>query len=200
MFNQYNSFQEALLNLTVPLCLMGLFISISINFLLYDEDDAVDSYKKSPVETFSMTGFTLLLYGVVVKKIGYYQTSDFTHLLSYIGVVIFVLSTAFNIIGRFYLGSNWSNQVRLKQQHTFIQTGPYNIVRHPLYASIIWMIYAAGLIYANYLVIILNTIIFIPIMTFRANQEEKVLITKFPIYTTYKRTTGQFFPKVWRLK
>src|SRR5689334_8939936 len=36
---------------------------------------------------------------------------------------------------RFYLGSNWSAYITLGLDHKLIRTGPYAIVRHPIYSG-----------------------------------------------------------------
>ena len=62
------------------------------------------------------------------------------------------------------------------------------------------MIYAVGILCSNYLVIILNTVVFIPFMYYRAKQEEKELIKTFKEYKKYRKETGMFFPKIIRGK
>lgn len=57
-----------------------------------------------------------------------------------------------------------------------------------------------GCIYQNYLIIILNTIIFIPFMTYRAKQEEVELNKTFNEYKDYKKKVGMFFPKMLGVK
>ena len=41
------------------------------------------------------------------------------------------------IWARLYLGGNWSAIVAVKQGHTLVRTGPYRIVRHPIYAGLL---------------------------------------------------------------
>lgn len=98
------------------------------------------------------------------------------------------------------MGENWGNNVVIYKNHTLVTNGVYKIVRHPLYASIIWMIYAVGLLYKNYMVLILNTVIFIPFMTYRAKQEEKELDKIFNEYKNYKNRVGMFLPKILNVK
>jgi protein-S-isoprenylcysteine O-methyltransferase Ste14 len=38
---------------------------------------------------------------------------------------------------RFSLGGNWSSSVTLKQDHTLVRSGPYRIVRHPIYTGLL---------------------------------------------------------------
>lgn len=47
------------------------------------------------------------------------------------------LSMAFMGWARFHLGANWSGHVTLKEGHRVVDTGPYAIVRHPIYTGVI---------------------------------------------------------------
>jgi protein-S-isoprenylcysteine O-methyltransferase len=38
---------------------------------------------------------------------------------------------------RVSLGGNWSSSVTLKQDHTLVRSGPYSIVRHPIYTGLL---------------------------------------------------------------
>lgn len=149
---------------------------------------------KSIVETASMTGFFIVIYLVVILKLGTYSYHSI--ILDIISVIVYIIGTIVNLLGRHYLGHNWGNHVIIYNDHTLVNKGVYKVVRHPLYASIIWMIYAVGILCQNYLVIILNTIVFIPFMYYRAKQEEKELIKNFKDYKDYQKRVGMFFPKI----
>lgn len=41
----------------------------------------------------------------------------------------------FSALARLWLGHNWSAQVTVKQDHELIRSGPYALVRHPIYAG-----------------------------------------------------------------
>ena len=149
---------------------------------------------KSIVETASMTAFFIVIWLVVSLRLGTFNYQNIY--LDIIFIIIYIIGVVFNLLGRYYLGHNWGNNVIIYNDHTLIKKGVYKVVRHPLYASIIWMIYSVGILCQNYLVIILNTIIFIPFMYYRAKQEEKELINVFDEYEKYKKNIGMFFPKI----
>ena len=51
---------------------------------------------------------------------------------------------AFAWWGRIYLGRLWSNGITRKEDHLVIDTGPYGLVRHPIYTGQIAAILATG--------------------------------------------------------
>jgi protein-S-isoprenylcysteine O-methyltransferase Ste14 len=53
------------------------------------------------------------------------------------GLLVVLIGVAFSIWARFMLGSNWSNRVTVKENHTLVRTGRYRIVRHPIYSGIL---------------------------------------------------------------
>ncbi|HTZ83388.1 MAG TPA: isoprenylcysteine carboxylmethyltransferase family protein [Candidatus Acidoferrales bacterium] len=55
----------------------------------------------------------------------------------WIGAAITVAGLLFAVWARRYLGGNWSSAVTIKQDHELITTGPYALVRHPIYTGIL---------------------------------------------------------------
>jgi len=57
--------------------------------------------------------------------------------VAFAGLIVACLGIAFAIWARMTLGSNWSGAVTIKQNHTLVQSGPYRIVRHPIYTGLL---------------------------------------------------------------
>jgi protein-S-isoprenylcysteine O-methyltransferase len=57
--------------------------------------------------------------------------------VAWAGIVLTAAGIAFSIWARFLLGSNWSATVTVKRDHTLVRSGPYAIVRHPIYSGLI---------------------------------------------------------------
>ncbi|GGA59755.1 protein-S-isoprenylcysteine methyltransferase [Edaphobacter acidisoli] len=55
----------------------------------------------------------------------------------WIGAAVTVAGLLFAVWARVHLGSNWSRLVTIKQGHELITTGPYALVRHPIYTGIL---------------------------------------------------------------
>jgi protein-S-isoprenylcysteine O-methyltransferase Ste14 len=54
-----------------------------------------------------------------------------------IGAAVTVTGLLFAVWARQHLASNWSNSVTVKEGHELITTGPYALVRHPIYTGIL---------------------------------------------------------------
>jgi protein-S-isoprenylcysteine O-methyltransferase Ste14 len=187
-------------NLIIGLVVLTLFSFIVINFSESQPNKNTKKEKKSIVETGTMTLFSVLFYLVIRFNIGSIENDNFqVRFPLIIGGIIFILIGAyFNIKGRVVLGKNWANQIKIYKNHTLVKKSVYSIVRHPLYASLIWMFYAASIIYFNWLAFLINSLIFIPFMYYRAKQEEIELKKTFKQeYSNYKKEVGMFFPKIW---
>jgi len=184
-----------IINLVVGLCIFAILIAVLLNFI--DDSDykhKTQKEKKSIVETGTMTLFFVGVYFLLKMRVGVFESNNVVLVIS--GLIIMIIGAWFNIWGRYYLGKNWANQIKIYNDHQLVTSGPYKIVRHPLYASLIWMFYASAFIYANWAVVIATSTVFVPFMYYRAKQEEKLLSGQFTNYKEYIKKTGMFFPKI----
>jgi len=55
----------------------------------------------------------------------------------WIGLGLTFAGCAFAVWARVLLGSNWSATVAVKQNHELVRSGPYAIVRHPIYSGLL---------------------------------------------------------------
>ena len=55
----------------------------------------------------------------------------------WIGCVLTVSGLLFSIWARNHLGQNWSQAVTIKKDHELIMSGPYALVRHPIYTGLL---------------------------------------------------------------
>lgn len=177
-------------------CATAIIFSIIANFLLVQDAGNSKKEKKSLVETGTMSLFFLFFFFLIKYRLTVLEI-DFLHKPVYllIGLFLVVLGTIFNIWGRIDLGNNWANQIKIYKNQTLVTRGPFKIVRHPLYASLIWIFFGASIYFSNISAFLANLLIFIPFMYYRAKQEERVLEKEFKEYTKYSKKTGMFFPK-----
>jgi protein-S-isoprenylcysteine O-methyltransferase Ste14 len=66
-----------------------------------------------------------------------------------IGLALVVAGLAFAVWARVHLGRNWSGIVTVKEGHELIRTGPYGLVRHPIYTGVITAVLGTAVISAT---------------------------------------------------
>lgn len=185
------------LELIIKLSLFILFTSIAYDFYKFSEKSDVVKEKKSIVETGSMTAFFLVYYGVIMKQLWVLEAgSGVKAVCAVLGTIMVFAGAVLNVYGRVTLSNNWANHIKIYEDHTLVRTGLYKFVRHPLYATIIFMLIGGSLASRNALSLLLVLAVFVPFMTYRAKQEEALLEAMFPDYTDYRMHTGMFFPKI----
>lgn len=185
-------------SLIIWICSSLLLLSVFVDFVLYYDNENIKNEKKSKVATWNMLLFFFVLYLIWLSRIWNinisYKYELFVNIF-WLGLVI--IWTIFNIIWRFYLSDNWSNHIKIYENHKLVKSWPYRIVRHPLYASLMRFWLWIWITYRNYLMIIFILLIFIPMMIYRAKQEEELLTKRFPEYMKYKKKVWLFFPKLF---
>jgi protein-S-isoprenylcysteine O-methyltransferase Ste14 len=60
-----------------------------------------------------------------------------TRTIYWAGTIMVAAGLAFMVWARRHLGTNWSGRVALKHDHELIRTGPYGLVRHPIYSGLL---------------------------------------------------------------
>jgi protein-S-isoprenylcysteine O-methyltransferase Ste14 len=190
-----------MLKLIEALCATVILLSIAIDFLEFDEHKESKEEKKSVVTTLTMSLYFILFIGVLYLHIGQLNISPSTNLLFiFFGEITLIIGTFFNVKGRLNLGKQWGDQIIIHKDHQIIEDGVYSVVRHPLYASLIWLSFGLSLIYINWVTIFLNIVVFIPFMYYRARQEEVLLSKHFPQYKLYKERVSMFLPNMNSIK
>jgi protein-S-isoprenylcysteine O-methyltransferase Ste14 len=113
--------------------------------------------------------------------------------LEAIGTVVFVSGLALAIWARVHLGRNWGMPMTEKAEPELVTSGPYRIVRHPIYAGLLFGVLGTAL--ATNLI----GLIIVPVLGayfyYSASVEEKNLTVTFPTaYPAYRAGTKMLIP------
>ena len=105
-----------------------------------------------------------------------------------LGGVLLAVATAVE------LGTNFSFG---PQSRRLVVTGPYALVRHPMYLAELLM--SAGLVMvAMHLTLVIGVCVVIVLQVVRITAEERLLMRTVPTYGTYGRSTrSRLIPAVW---
>lgn len=77
------------------------------------------------------------------------------------------------------LGKQWSLAARVLEGHNLITTGPYNVVRNPIYTGMFGMLLATGLAISHWVGLLIAVIVFAVGTLVRVRSEEKLLREAF---------------------
>jgi protein-S-isoprenylcysteine O-methyltransferase Ste14 len=90
-----------------------------------------------------------------------------------------------------------SRVIEVEQNQRTVTTGPYALVRHPMYLAMILMMSATPLALGSYWAFI-PSLALIPLLAARAKNEEELLIKDLAGYREYmQKTPYRLFPGVW---
>jgi protein-S-isoprenylcysteine O-methyltransferase Ste14 len=110
-----------------------------------------------------------------------------------IGLVFFAVGLGFAIWARMHIGRNWGPPMTQKVEPELVTSGPYRLVRHPIYSGIL----AAGLgtaVALSWWWLIAVALAGVYIL-YSAQIEERYLTEQFPDdYPDYKRSTKMLVP------
>ena len=122
-------------------------------------------------------------------------------LLDITGLILFLAGCTFVLWARRVLGKMWglstSREVKLREDHQIIRSGPYTFVRNPMYFG--WWVAMLGLllVYPTWVVLLL-LVFSVVSFTGRALHEDKVLAGRFgEAWAEYRRHTKFLIPFIY---
>jgi len=112
------------------------------------------------------------------------------------GSAVTLVGLGYAICARLHLGKNWSGQPMIRMDHTLVRTGPYRIVRNPIYTGILVAFAGTAVVIGEFWALMT---IFIVLVVFFAKirMEEKFLLEEFgEQYIQYKKEVKALIPFV----
>jgi protein-S-isoprenylcysteine O-methyltransferase Ste14 len=110
--------------------------------------------------------------------------------------VLCVSGLALCFWARAVLGGNWSGTVTLKENHELILSGPYRLVRHPIYTGLLAMVVATAMQQGHIAGMIGLILVFISFWI-KLNEEEELMRQQFSDqYLAYGERVKRIIPFV----
>ena len=111
------------------------------------------------------------------------------------GVVLCALGIGVAIWARSQLGRNWGIPTSVKEDPELITSGPYRLVRHPIYAGVLLAMIGSALVVGRPWVVLLG--VFVVYFVYTARLEERTMARQFPdAYSRYRARTKMVVPFV----
>jgi protein-S-isoprenylcysteine O-methyltransferase Ste14 len=113
-----------------------------------------------------------------------------------LGLVLFAIGLGFAVWARVHIGRNWGTPMTQKEDPELVTSGPYRLVRHPIYSGVLVAIVgtAVALSWLWLIAAALAGIYF----GYAATVEERFLAKQFPdTYPAYRRCTKMLLPFIY---
>jgi protein-S-isoprenylcysteine O-methyltransferase Ste14 len=115
--------------------------------------------------------------------------------LGALGAVVFAGGIALAIWARIHLGRNWGMPMTQKAEPELITSGPYRLIRHPIYSGLLAALLGTALV--TNLIGLIVVVVLGGYFYYSASVEERNLIATFPTaYPAYRSTTKMLVPFV----
>jgi protein-S-isoprenylcysteine O-methyltransferase Ste14 len=115
----------------------------------------------------------------------------------FLGLGMLTAGLAFAIWARVHLGRNWSGIVTIKVDHELIRSGPYRLVRHPIYTGILFGILGTAIAFGvvrGFVALAFYALAF----EIKLHREEVWLTREFgEAYRAYQHDVKGLIPFVW---
>jgi protein-S-isoprenylcysteine O-methyltransferase Ste14 len=113
------------------------------------------------------------------------------------GLILQGCGLALAIRSRVHLGRNWSGRITIKLDHELVRSGPYRMVRHPIYTAILAMYAGTTLVSGEWHALIGISLALLAYWR-KMRMEEANLATAFGAdYSNYRRMTWSLLPWVY---
>jgi protein-S-isoprenylcysteine O-methyltransferase Ste14 len=115
--------------------------------------------------------------------------------LHVVGLIFLLSGLALAVWARVYLGSNWGMPMTQKDEPELVTSGPYTLVRHPIYSGLLLAALGTSLTVSLYWLLAL--VVLGAYFIYSATVEEKIMTASFPTaYPSYRTKTKMLIPFV----
>jgi protein-S-isoprenylcysteine O-methyltransferase Ste14 len=181
----------------------SFFPVVWIVFVLYWQIKAADTKATQRLEPAASRILRVLIFLIAIALLSipliplpwlYVQLWPSGYWPFWLGAALTVAGLLFAVWAREHLGRNWSRSVTIKQGHELITTGPYAVVRHPIYTGILTGFLGMAIAISQVRGFIVVVLIFV-VFWLKLRMEEEWMRSQFgETYATYARQTAALVP------
>ena len=140
----------------------------------------------------------ILVLAIVLLRLGAFQNNGLTSdpWRAGFGLLLFAIGLGLAVWARLHIGRNWGTPMSQKDDPELVTSGPYRLIRHPIYSGILvaGVGTAVALSWVWLIAVALAGVYFI----YSATVEEANLAKQFPdSYPAYRRTTKMLVPFIF---
>ena len=114
-----------------------------------------------------------------------------------VGLIVSLLGLAIAIWARRILGQHWSGRITIKVDHELIRTGPYRLIRHPIYTGILVLYVGTAIVSGSCLALLALAMALFAYARKIRLEEANLRIAFGPSYDAYCRESKALVPGVY---
>jgi protein-S-isoprenylcysteine O-methyltransferase Ste14 len=118
--------------------------------------------------------------------------------LDFLSIFIALFSVGIIVLAIRTLGKQWNVGAILVEGHTLITSGPYRVIRHPIYLGMVGLMVSAGISTSIWECVLLAIVFAVPGVILQIKAEEQLLKSQFGReYESYQRKVSAFIPGIY---
>jgi protein-S-isoprenylcysteine O-methyltransferase Ste14 len=174
--------------------LKSAIFTVWVLFWIYWLISAVSAKQGSRSRPTRAPGLLILVLGFVLARVFRADTvAVHSPTLKAVGVVLFASGLGLAVWARIYLGRNWGMPMTRKDEPELVTSGPYGLVRHPIYSGILLGMLGTSLATNIYWLIAFG--VMGAYFLYSARVEEGLMSAAFPTaYPGYRARTKMLIP------
>jgi protein-S-isoprenylcysteine O-methyltransferase Ste14 len=190
----------------MPYFYEAFFPVVWIVFLVYWQVKAFNAKTTQRLEPLASRALRVLVFAIVIALLSLnHLPLPWLYLAFWpqglwpfwIGAAVTAGGLLFAVWARVHLGRNWSRSVTIKQDHELITTGPYALVRHPIYTGILAGFLGTAIAVSQLRGVIAFALIFLVLLA-KFRMEEAWMRSQFgETYAAYSHHTAALVPFVF---
>jgi protein-S-isoprenylcysteine O-methyltransferase Ste14 len=142
-----------------------------------------------------LNGVTAIAVVILVRVFRGGSLEVHSPLLGAIGAVLFASGLALAVWARVHLAENWGMPMTVKDEPELVTSGPYGVVRHPIYSGLLLAFLGTALA-TNLLGLVIDAVL-VGYFYYCGTVEERNLTDTFPAaYPEYRQNTKMLIPYV----
>jgi protein-S-isoprenylcysteine O-methyltransferase Ste14 len=114
-----------------------------------------------------------------------------------LSILFFLLAALLSWTAKRALGRHWRIDAGVSPGHELVTSGPYRIVRHPIYTSMLCVLLATGVMVTPWWLLSLSLLVFLAGTEIRVRIEDRLLGSRFADrFRDYQRGVPSYLPLV----
>ncbi len=184
------------------LILLILMMSAMSIFLIKTDPELLQrrmQYSERRKEQKRLIFWSYPLFVLIFIMPGFDQRFGWSNLSSVISIIAEVLVViAYGFVALVFRENSYTSRIiEVAPDQKVIDTGPYALMRHPMYVGMLLMYFATPLALGSWVAFLVAPLM-IPVIVIRIKDEEKTLLEELPGYREYtQKVKYRLIPGVW---